>query len=299
MIISRRLDASRILRSIGRPLGFLLAYDVAVTALYVVWDQRWVGLEDLPIGLLGSALAVILGLRNNTAYARWWEARSLWGSAVNNSRSFARGVLAMLGDGEAAAARGAALVRLQIAWAHALRSALRRQDPWSELERLLPAAALARVQGAANVPTALQAELARSLAEADRAGRLDSVRLAALDNTLSELANAQGGLEKIKNTPLPRQFEQFPRVFVGAYCLLLPVGLVHDLGAATPFGSTVIGFAFYALAQIGRDLEDPFEGTVHDVPMSAITRTIEVDLRQMLGEQEAPRPLAPVNGVLW
>lgn len=298
MIVARRLDASRILRSVGRPLGALLAYDVAVTVLYVVLDQHWVAVQDLPLSLLGSALAVILGLRNNNAYARWWEARTLWGSAVNNSRSFARGVLTLLGSGEAAAAQGAALVRLQIAWAHALRLALRRQDPWEDLERLLPPAALARVRGAANVPTALQAELGRSLAEADQAGRLDSVRLAALDRTLSDLANAQGGLERIKNTPLPRQFEQFPRVFVGAYCLLLPIGLVHDLGAATPFGSTVIGFAFYVLDQIGRDLEDPFENTVHDVPMSAITRTVEVDLRQMLDE-EAPRPLAPVDGVLW
>ena len=299
MIVARRLDAPRILRSVGRPLATLLAYDIAVTALYVVWDQRWLGVEDLPLSLLGSAVAVILGVRNNVAYARWWEARSLWGSAVNNSRSFARGVLAMLGGGEAHAARKAALVHLQIAWAQALRLALRRQDPWSELERLLPASTLARVREAANVPTALQAELGRSLAEADRAGGLDSIRLAALDGTLSELANAQGGLEKIKNTPLPRQFEQFPRVFVGAYCLLLPVGLLHDLGAATPVGSTVIGFAFYVLDQIGRDLEDPFESTVHDVPMSAITRTIEVDLRQMLGEHDAPRPLAPVDGVLW
>ncbi len=299
MIVARRLDAPRILRSVGRPLAVLLAYDIAVTALYVVWDQRWVAVENLPVSLLGSALAVILGVRNNVAYARWWEARSLWGSAVNNSRSFARGVLAMLGGGEAHAARKAALVRLQIAWAQALRLALRREDPWSELERLLPASTLARVRQAANVPTALQAELGRALAEADRAGGLDSMRLAALNGTLSELANAQGGLEKIKNTPLPRQFEQFPRVFVGAYCLLLPIGLLHDLGAATPVGSTVIGFAFYVLDQIGRDLEDPFEGTVHDVPMSAITRTIEVDLRQMLGEHEAPRPLAPVNGVLW
>ncbi len=299
MIVARRLDAPRILRSVGRPLAVLLAYDIAVTALYVVWDQHWIAVEDLPLSLLGSALAVVLGLRNNVAYARWWEARSLWGSAVNNSRSFARGVLAMLGAGEANASRKAALVRLQIAWAHALRFALRRQDPWSELERLLPASTQARVRKAANVPTALQAELGRLLAEADRNGGLDSMRLAALDGTLSELANAQGGLEKIKNTPLPRQFEQFPRVFVGAYCLLLPVGLLHDLGAITPVGSTVIGFAFYVLDQIGRDLEDPFEGTVHDVPMSAITRTIEVDLRQMLGEQEAPRPLAPVDGVLW
>lgn len=299
MIVSRRLDVVRILRSVGRPLAALLAYDIAVTALYVVWGQRWVGVDDLPLSLLGSALAVVLGVRNNVAYARWWEARSLWGSAVNNSRSFARGVLAMLGPGHAAAARRAALVRLQIAWAQALRLALRRQDPWGELERLLPADVLDRVRGKTNVPTALQAELGRSLAEADGEGELDSVRLAALDRTLSELANAQGGLERIKNTPMPRQFEQFPRVFVAAYCLLLPIGLVHDLGAATPVGSTVIGFAFYVLDQIGRDLEDPFEGTVHDVPMTAITRTVEVDLRQMLGEQEAPRPLGPVDGVLW
>lgn len=298
MIVAQRLDASRVLRSVGRPLAVLLAYDIAVTILYAVWDQHWVAVDDLPISLLGSALAVILGVRNNVAYARWWEARSLWGSAVNNSRSFARGVLAMLG-GKAHAPRRAALVHLQIAWAHALRLALRRQDPWGELEQLLPAATLARTRMAANVPTALQAELGRALAEADRDGGLDSMRLAALDATLSELANAQGGLEKIKNTPLPRQFAQFPRVFVGAYCLLLPIGLLHDLGAITPIGSTVIGFAFYVLDQIGRDLEDPFEGTAHDVPMSAITRTIEVDLRQMLGEQEAPRPLAPVNGVLW
>ena len=299
MIVARQLDAGRILRSVGPPLAALLAYDVAVTLLYVAWHQRWVGVEDLPTGLLGSALAIILGLRNNVAYARWWEARSLWGSAVNNSRSFARGVLAMLGQGKAASARAVALVNIQIAWAQALRLALRRQDPWGELERLVPIEVLARVRGAANVPTALQAELGRSLAEADRAGGLDSMRLAALDRTLSELANAQGGLEKIKNTPLPRQFDQFPRVFVAAYCLLLPAGLVHDLGAVTPIGSTVIGFAFYVLDQIGRDLEDPFEGTVHDVPMEAITRTIEVDLRQMMGERETLRPLAPVDGVLW
>ena len=71
------------------------------------------------------------------------------------------------------------------------------------------------------------------------------------------------------------------------------------LGAATPIGSTVIGIAFYVLDQIGRDLENPFEGTAHDVPMLAIARTIEIDLRQMLRETETPTPLAPVGGVLW
>jgi ion channel-forming bestrophin family protein len=298
MIVERRIKLACILRSVGPPLIALLAYDIAVTVLFVVDHQRWIGVDNLPLTLLGSALVIIVGLRNNASYARWWEARTLWGSAVNNSRSLARGAIAML-RGREGKARAAALVHLQIAWAHALCSALRRQDPWGELKQLLPDDVLPRVRGAANVPSALQAEMGRLLTEADQAGALDSMRLAALDRTLSELANAQGGLERIKNTPLPRQFDQFPRVFIAAYCLLLPVGLVTDLGAATPIGSTVIGFAFYVLDQIGRDLENPFEGTPHDVPMSAITRTIEIDLRQMLRERETPAPLAPKSGVLW
>jgi ion channel-forming bestrophin family protein len=298
VIVARRIHVRRILHTVGLPLVLLLAYDVVVTILYVVYDQHWVGVNDLPLGLLGTAIAVVVGLRNNTSYARWWEARTLWGSAVNNSRSLARGALAML-HGRAGDAYAVGLTHLQVAWAHALRLSLRKQDPWNELEQLLPGDTLARVRGATNVPAALQAEQGRLLAEASQAGALDSMRLAALDRTLSDLANAQGGLERIKNTPLPRQFDQVTRVFVAAYCLLLPVGLVSDLGAVTPIGSTVIGFAFYVLDQIGRDLENPFDGTPHDVPMSAITRTIETDLRQMLQERETPRPLAPVDGVLW
>ena len=299
MIVARQLDIARVLRSVGPPLIVLLAYDIAVTIVVVIYHQRWIAVEDLPLALLGSALAIIIGLRNSASYSRWWEARTLWGSVVNNSRSLARGAIAML-QGREGEARAAVLVNLQIAWAHALRLALRRQNPpWDDLEQLLPMDVLAHVRGAANVPTALQAEMGRLLAEADQAGALDSMRLVALDRTLSELANAQGGLERIKNTPIPRQFVQFPRLFIAAYCLVLPVGLVSDLGIVTPIGSTVIGFAFYVLDQIGRDLESTFERTPHDVPMSAITRTIEIDLRQIMREREAPRPLAPTRGVLW
>lgn len=298
MIVQGTIDVRRVLQAVGRPLAVLLAYDILVTALYVVFDQKWVSVQDLPLALVGSALGVIVGLRNNVSYARWWEARTLWGAGVNNSRSLARAALAMFGA-DAGTGRGVALVKLQIAWAHALRLAMRRQDPWDELQKLLPSAVLARVRGAVNVPTALQAEQGRLLAEAARAGELDSIRLTAFDRTLSDLANVQGGLERIKNTPLPRHFDHVPKALLSVYCLLLPVGLVSSLGAVTPIGSTVIGFAFYVLDQIGRDLENPMDGRVHDVSMSAITRTIEIDLSQMIGERDVERPLAPVDGVLW
>ena len=83
------------------------------------------------------------------------------------------------------------------------------------------------------------------------------------------------------------------------YCLLLPIGLVQDLGYLTPVGSTVIGFMFLALDRIGRDLEDPFENTLHDVPTAAITRTIEIDLLQTIDDQDLPAPVKVEDGVLW
>jgi putative membrane protein len=164
---------------------------------------------------------------------------------------------------------------------------------------LLDADVLARVRSAVNPPTALQAEQARVIAQAIGDRTIDTIKAANIDRVLSDIANAQGGLERIANTPLPRHFDDFPQIFVLAYCLLLPVGMVADLGVLTPLGSSFLGLIFLALDSIGRDLEAPFANTVHDVPMTAITRNIEIDLRQMLGESDVPKPLQPVGNVLW
>lgn len=75
--------------------------------------------------------------------------------------------------------------------------------------------------------------------------------------------------------------------------------MVTDPGLVTPLGSTLVGFVFLALERVGTDLENPFESTVYDVPLTAITRTIEINLRQGLGESGLPKPLEPVAGVLW
>jgi putative membrane protein len=273
----------------------LFAYDSGVTILNVYHGVKWLSVTDLPLPLLGSALGVFLGLRNSLSYARWWEARTLWGAAVNNSRSLVRSLIwALPGD-----ARAWTIGCQQIAWAHALRCRLRKQEPWDDIAPLLDADVLARVRRAVNPPTALQAEQARVIAQAIGDRTIDTIKAANIDRVLSDIANAQGGLERIANTPLPRHFDDFPQIFVLAYCLLLPVGMVADLGVLTPLGSSFLGLIFLALDSIGRDLEAPFANTVHDVPMTAITRNIEIDLRQMLGESDVPKPLQPVGNVLW
>ena len=88
-------------------------------------------------------------------------------------------------------------------------------------------------------------------------------------------------------------------LFVQIYCLVLPVGMVEQLGWFTPLGSTLVGFMFLALDRIGRDLENPFENTIYDLPLTSITTTIETNLRQLLGETTLPEPVTPIHGVLW
>ena len=75
--------------------------------------------------------------------------------------------------------------------------------------------------------------------------------------------------------------------------------MVASLGVLTPIGSSLLGFGFLALESIGRDLEHPFDNSVHDVAMTSICRTIEINLKQYLGEADPPAPIEPVHGVLW
>jgi ion channel-forming bestrophin family protein len=291
---------------VGRPLAFLFAIDVAVASAYVFLGWRWLSIPQTPLSIFGGVLGVVAGFRNASAYARWWEARTIWGAIVNNSRTFAREVLSMVHPAEGEACSEAEicetrqeLITLQIAYVHALRNALRGSAPWEDLATLIPDAGIARLRLHDNVPLAIQQRIASIIAECHRRGWIDDMRWAMLDRTLTNLMDCQGASERIKNTPMPRLYDVFIHLFIGLYCLLLPLGMVSSLRLLTPVGSTLVCFVFMVLDQLGRDLESPFENQANDIPLSAISRTIEINLRQQMGETDVPAPLAAVAGVLW
>jgi putative membrane protein len=294
MIVPERAHMGHILQYVGRPLAWLFAWDVLVTAVHFRFVRYWVEFPALPLTLLGSSVAVYLSFRNTAAYARWCEARALWGRVVNSSRSFSRQLKTLLPT-QCDALRHQLVLR-QIAYVHALRLHLRRQCPWDELGPRLGQEELKRLRGMANVPNAILDGTGVLLRE--QSG-FDSIRLVAIERTLCELSDAQGGLERIKNTPLPQQYATYPIVFTHAFCVLLPLGLVDTLRLWTPLGSTAAGFLFLALLQIGRDMQNPFENTHNDVPLTAITRGIEIDLRDGLGVEHGLLPLTADRGVLW
>jgi putative membrane protein len=291
---------------LGSHLLTLLALDSAVAVAYVFGGWKWLALPDVPLSIFGGVIGVIAGFRNASAYARWWEARTIWGAIVNSSRNFAREVLTMLTapDGEPESqceirkVQRNLIVR-QIAYVHALRHHLRGTLPWAELEAFIPSEEIESLRAQRNVPLAIHQSIGCLVSQCRRNGWIDDIRWSALDRTLGALLDSQGAAERIKNTPMPRLYELYIRVTINVFCVLLPLGMVARLGLWTPLGSTLVGIMFLALDGVGRQIEAPFENRPPDIPLTAITRTIEVNLKQMLGEKDAPELLAPIDGILW
>jgi ion channel-forming bestrophin family protein len=301
VIVRERLPLRRVWPKVSKRLSLLFIYDLTISILYTYAQIKWLAQPTLPLAMMGAALSVFLAFRNNTAYGRWWEARTLWGSVVNNSRTFARQVLTLVdeGDQEMPADLRLQLVQMQIAYVHALRCHLRKQNPFPELKRLLPPEDVHILRNERNVPAAILLRMGEMCRELFDQGRLDTIRLAALDSTLTELCNVQGGCERIKGTPMPPQYDYAPRLMVRVYCLLMPLGLVAGLGLVTPIASTALSFLFISLEASGREIETPFENTVHDTPMSGLSRTIEINLRQSLGQRTLPADVRPVDGFMY
>jgi putative membrane protein len=306
MIVSLKVPPlMTIIRGLGLSLLALLGWDFAIVLGYKVMHWGWVGSRNVPLAFYGVAIGIVVSFWNSSAYARWWEARTLWGAIVNKSRTLARQVLTTISPKATAteqaevAAVQRQLVLYQVAYVHALRQQLRGLDPVAAVAHLLPDEDSAKLAREKNLALTLQRRMSAMLVAAREHGWLDQWEWQAIDDSMADLMDAQGGAERIKNTPMPKQFNHFLRLFVHIYCLMLPVGLVETMGWFTPLGSTLVGFMFLALERIGNDLEDPFENTIFDVPMTAIARTIEINLRQLLGETELPPPEQAVRGVLW
>lgn len=302
MIIRDHIPFKRIWPSVARRLMMLFLFDLTVALLYSLVGWEFLALPGLPLSTMGGAIGIFLAFRTNSAYERWWEARILWGSLVNSSRTFARQALTLIDDDSLSGGPSLLkkrLVNFQMAFVAAMRCHLRKQNPFPELRGHLGQKMTDDLRAYGNVPTAILLKSAETVREAKTAGLLSEYRWVQMDGTLTELTNILGACERIKNTPLPRQYDFFPRILITAYCLLLPFGLVQGMGLLTPLASTVVSFIFIALETVGREIEAPFENTVHDTPMTTLSRSIEINLRQLMGDRSIPPEVQPVDGFLY
>ncbi|MFT5819572.1 MAG: putative membrane protein [Crocinitomix sp.] len=312
----------------------LTAYASLITYLYAYCDFEWLKIPWVPLTLVGIAVAFYIGFKNNSAYDRTWEARKIWGGIVNSSRSWGTMVSGFITNEftetkltEAdLAAHKKKLIYRHIAWTYRLKRQLRvlkewehdaklnrryrkhieelfpTADPESELAQFLADKEVIEILSKKNACTQLIHKQSEELKELKAIGLIDDFRHMELQGLLTEFYTLQGKCERIKNFPLPRQYASLSIYFVYIFIFLLPLGLLSAFDSDMIWGvvpfTTLIGWVFWMMEGVGDYAENPFENLAFDVPMTALTRTIEIDLREMLGETDLPPSIAPKDGFI-
>lgn len=280
-------------------LGITAASVVVTEILFVVGVERF-DLTIVPFSLIGLALSIFLGFRNNACYDRWWEARKLWGRLINTTRSLARQTLTLLSvssDDPEVRDFQVEVVRRIIGYAYGLKYHLRAEISLDAVTRWLPEEEAEALAGEKNVPYAQLQRLGERYHEAWRRGWIESYHLRIFEESLTILTDIQGGCERIKNTPVPLSYTILTHRLVAIYCLTLPLGITSQVGHMTPFVVLFISYAFMGLDDLGTQLEDPFEVDPNDLPLAALARTIEINLLQRVGAELPPAAIA-ADGIL-
>ena len=306
MLIRRAYSLKWFLKIEGWYILFFIVYGSAIYVLNLNPFFEDFIIPISAIGFLGTAVAILLGFRNNSAYERFWEARKAWGDLTNASRYFALQVMAYIRppQNQAQEAPNVADVHQKILFRHlafvnALRLQLLNDSRWEELKPWLSDDEFHRLEKAVNKAAQLNHLQGQHLSDLREAGWITSQwYLVGLIETLKETYRCQGISERIKNTPLLRQYSFFTKHFVWLFVVLLPLGLVQHLGWQMIPVYVALATVFTTTERIGGRTEDPFDNKMEDIPLNAICRTIEIDLRQQLGESSVPPPVKPQDGVL-
>ncbi|MGI3899169.1 MAG: bestrophin family protein [Janthinobacterium lividum] len=250
----------------------------------------------LPFSLIGIALSIFAGFRNSACYDRWWEGRKVFGQLLVDTRSLARQQFAYRGAQDPAAARRAAFAC--IAFAHLLRHHLRGEAAGQEACAALEEAGHAAVTRARNAPNMLLTRISAEAVEAAAKGAIAAEMLQTLEERVVSLSGVLAAAERIKGMPVPYTYSLMLHRTAYLFCLLLPFGLAPVAGSWTPLLVLIVSYTFFGLDALGDELENPFGSGQNALPLSAMTRGIDIDLREMMGDTVLPEPLRPVDYIL-
>lgn len=315
----------------------MLILSIIPTLLFYFLDWKWLAIPWVPVALLGTATAFISGFKNTQTYNRTWEARQVYGAIINNSRAFGIMTKDFIRSEDEILEKQLhqQIIYRHFAWLTALRFQLRETKSWEniktksynreylkyykvpewesnldeELKSFLSKEELQYILSTKNRATQIIALQSSELKKLNEEGCIADYNYVALENQLKELYDQQGKCERIKNFPYPRQFSSINLYFTNLFCILLPFGFLSEFSKliekfgeniiwlTIPF-SMILGWVFLVLEQIGESTENPFEGNANDIPVTQISRNIEIDLREMLGEKDLPPAIAAQNNIL-
>lgn len=338
MIIRKNLTLESIFRFSGQHLIWLIPWMFVVPAAHHFLGWKFLIIPWQALSIVGTAVAFYVGFKNNQSYDRLSEARKIWGGLVNSSRKFATNIKNYRKIGaDASTSEGIRkeIIYRHIAYLYQLRHQLLQPTPWEhvslnwiygsfnqkrrkkffdpfakELDEIAKRSYLTTEEESGlkhfkNKATHLldkQTEKVQQLYELNAINEMQQIDI---QNVLNSFYDDQGRAERIKGFPFPRQYAGYSFVFVCLLIFLLPFGIAGELSKmgglfiwlTVPLG-VLIGWIYVVMEMIGDYSENPFEGLQNDIPMLAISRTIEIDLLQMIGDPNIPAPIKAKNDVL-
>ena len=278
-----------VLPNIFSRLSLNFALSVSAVLLLPYYDSLGLHLTTAPFSLVGIAIAIFLGFRTNTSYARFNEARCLWGMLLITTRSISRQVQSILND----KADSLLAAQFLMAFSWSLKHQLRGTNAQADLERLLPEPYLAEVLSSPLRTNRILLLLGEWLGQKYRAGQLSDIVWADIDKNLNEMAHIQGACERIANTPIPYAYGLILRRTVYLFCTILPFALVDDLRYLTPLISVFISYTFLSLEYVAEEIEEPFGTAPNDLALDAMCTTIEINQLEMNNIQPLPEFIKP------
>ena len=338
MYIKRNIGWGLILRYAWKNLIFSTLWATLIFFAYNFLEIPFLKIPFQPLSVIGIAVAFYIGFKNSQSYDRFWEGRKIWGGIVNYSRTWTIQVLSFVQTGDKALDKELhqQMIYRHIAWINALRVQLRQPKSWAIKENrmiekvfdrhgerniscdatqgFISEEEYAALEKRMNTATHLVKNQAMVIKDLKNREIIDGFQEDQLQSVLEELYNLQGKCERIKNTPFPRQYGYFSKVFTWIFVMLIPFGLLDLFNGGQmllwndswkisaflmiPF-SVLISWIFTTMEMIGDNSEDPFEGRINDVPMTALCKTIEIDLRDMLDETDLPAGEQPKDNILY
>ncbi|NIF24333.1 bestrophin family protein [Candidatus Pantoea multigeneris] len=271
-------------------LGLNLAMSVIAILTYQWYQGFGFRLTIAPFSLLGVSIAIFLGFRNNASYARFIEARVLWGSMVITHRSLLRQIKSILPQQEQAAREFAAL---QMAFSWSLKHQLRETNGREDLLRLVPERWRNEVMNSPLPTNRLLLCMGTWLGEQRSKGAISDILWQSVDANLNQLSAIMTGCERIAGTPIPFAYTLILHRTVYLFCSLLPFALAADLHFMTPLVSVFISYTFLSLESLAAELEEPFGEEPNHLPLNAMCVTIERNLRDMNDDLPLPAPALP------
>lgn len=288
MLLNKPIPISYIVNKVKYDLIYVLILSLSVLFITNRYQEL---LPEMPLTIpafLGTAISILLSFKLSQSYDRWWEARKVWGSIVNDSRSFVIQLKTLTAKGNDDIIKKIAF--RQIAWCYSLGQSLRGLNPTENLEKFISTEEIEEIKQHNNKPLALIYLHGMDIKDLKANNQLDIFSQLQFDNTLLRLCDAQGKAERIKTTIFPVTYRLFLHSIIYLFVATLSISLKGVGGFFEIPLLLLISAAFFLLEKSATHMQDPFENKATDTPITSIARTIEINIKQLLKETEIPQP---------